>query len=206
MQLKLSEHSSGEIYHLLTQTIVPRPIAWVLTKNSNSDETYNLAPFSFFNALTSAPPTLVVSIGKKPSGESKDTRANLGEGEHCVVHIPQVTQMQEVSDSAATLDYGDSELERLNLSLESFEGFPLPRIKESPIAFGCKVAKVIEWGETPQALILLEIEQAFVDDNYVGEDDKGRLKIDAKNLNPLARLGANEYASLGDVLSLARPK
>ena len=211
MQFDLSKHSSGEIYHLLTQTVVPRPIAWVLTANqrdkaqNRSSEQFNLSPFSFFNALTSAPPTLLVSIGKKPSGEIKDTRSNLSEDQYCVVHIPQVQHIQEVSDSAATLAYGESELANLDLSLCEFEGFSLPRISECAIAFGCKVAKVIEWGEAPQALILLEIQSAYVDDAYVALDEKGRTKIDAKKLNPLARLGAHEYGSLGDILGLARP-
>jgi len=209
MQINFSEHSSGEIYHLLTQTITPRPIAWVLTQNQGTESqasSFNLAPFSFFNALTSAPPTLVVSIGKKPSGEAKDTRANLSEGQLCVVHIPQIEHMQAVSASAATLEYGDSEIDRLDLDLTDFASFALPRIAQCPIAFGCTVAKVIEWGDTPQALVLLEINHAHIDDRYVGQDGKGRLKIDAKQLNPLARLGANEYASLGEILTLARPK
>jgi flavin reductase (DIM6/NTAB) family NADH-FMN oxidoreductase RutF len=206
MKIDLSEKSGPEIYHLLTQTIVPRPIAWILSGNKEgSDEPYNLAPFSFFNAMASAPPTLVVSIGKKPSGDEKDTRANLAEGELCVVHIPQVAQMQAVSDSSKTLEYGDSELKYSQLNSCEFEGFDLPRLTDCPIAFGCKVAKVIEWGPAPQALILLEIRHAYIDDNICTHDDKGRVRIDAKKLNPLARLGANEYAELGDILQLARP-
>ncbi len=207
MQIDLTEKSGPEIYHLLTQTIVPRPIAWILTENKDdSDEPYNLAPFSFFNAMASAPPTLIVSIGKKPSGEEKDTRANLTEGASCVVHIPQVSQMQAVSDSSKTMAYGDSELSVLDLDTCAFEGFALPRLATCPIAFGCKVAKVVEWGPAPQALILLEINTAFIDDAICSQDAKGRMRIDAKKLNPLARLGANEYAALGEVLELARPE
>ena len=155
--------------------------------------------------MASAPPTLVVSIGKKPSGEEKDTRANLTEGASCVVHIPQVSQMQAVSDSSKTMAYGDSELSALDLETCEFEGFALPRLAACPIAFGCKVAKVIEWGPAPQALILLEINTAFIDDAICSQDAKGRMRVDAKKLNPLARLGANEYAELGDILQLARP-
>lgn len=206
MQIDLSDKKSSDIYHLLTQTIVPRPIAWILTGNkAGTGEPYNLAPFSFFNAMASAPPTLVVSIGKKPTGEEKDTRANLAEGELCVVHIPQVTHMQAISDSSKTLEYGDSELKHSQMDHCDFEGFALPRLADCPIAFGCKVAKVVEWGPAPQALILLEISHAFIDDEICTQDDKGRTRVDAKKLNPLARLGANEYAELGGILKLARP-
>lgn len=93
MYLNLSDLPSSEIYHLLTQTVIPRPIAWILTENEQSKsakyDQYNLAPFSFFNAMASNPPAFVVSIGKKTETQEKDTRANLKEGNACVVHIPQ---------------------------------------------------------------------------------------------------------------------
>ena len=84
MYLNLSDLPSSEIYHLLTQTVIPRPIAWILTENEQSKsakyDQYNLAPFSFFNAMASNPPAFVVSIGKKTETQEKDTRANLKEG------------------------------------------------------------------------------------------------------------------------------
>ena len=210
MYLNLSDLPSSEIYHLLTQTVIPRPIAWILTENARPEHSqydqYNLAPFSFFNAMASNPPAFVVSIGKKTETQEKDTRANLKEGHYCVVHIPQVGQMNKVSDSAATKDYGDSELDSINQTLIDFDAFPLPRLAESPIAFGCEVARIVEWGETPQAIILLEVKCAFIDEAIKSEDAKGRLKVDANKLNPLARLGANEYAAIGEALTLQRPK
>lgn len=206
MHIDFTNKSSNEAYHLLTQTVIPRPIAWILSANeAGMGEPYNLAPFSFFNALASAPPTLIVSIGKKPSGEEKDTRANLIEGNKCVVHIPQIQDMQAVSDSSKTLSYGESELKEVNMETSVFEGFDLPRLASCPIAFGCSVAKVIEWGAAPQALILLEISIAYIDDAICELDEKKRVRIDASKLNPLARLGANQYAALGEVLSLSRP-
>ena len=206
MHIDLTNKSSAEIYHLLTQSVIPRPIAWILSANEpGTEEPFNLAPFSFFNALASDPPTLIASIGKKPTGDEKDTRTNLVEGALCVVHIPQVSDMQAVSESSKTLSYGDSELNEANLKTCAFDGFALPRLAGCPIAFGCKVAKVIEWGAAPQALILLEITDAFIDDAVCMLDEKGRVRIDAAALNPLARLGANQYAALGDILTLSRP-
>ncbi|WP_020408483.1 flavin reductase family protein [Hahella ganghwensis] len=210
MNIDLSQLNAPEIYHLMTQTVIPRPIAWILSENGQSDGSpagqYNLAPFSFFNALASAPPTLIVSIGKKPDGDLKDTRANLVEGRPCVVHIASADQVQMVSDSSRTLGYGESELDSLALNLSEFEHFELPRLAECRVAFGCRVSQVIELGPVPQALILLEIETLYLDDEVAVTDAKGRLKVDAKKVNPLARLGANEYASIGDIITLERPK
>ena len=61
-------------------------------------------------------------------------------------------------------------------------------------------------GNDRQALILIEIERLYLDDEIVGEDAKGRIKIDAKIMNPVARMGPNEYVSLGELIHLQRPK
>ncbi len=75
MNLQLSSISPTQIYHLMTQTIIPRPIAWVLT--DSGEHNYNLAPFSYFTPVASNPPLLMFSVGKKPSGETKDTTRNV---------------------------------------------------------------------------------------------------------------------------------
>ena len=85
MNIQLNNMPSTAIYHLMTQTIIPRPIAWVLS--NNSDDSLNLAPFSYFNAVCSDPPLCMLSMGKKPNGTTKDTVANLIEEAYCVVHI-----------------------------------------------------------------------------------------------------------------------
>lgn len=85
MHIDFKTLSSSERYHLMTQTVIPRPIAWVLTESSKAN--YNLAPFSYFTAVSSQPPLMMFSIGKKPTGERKDTVVNLERQQHCVVHI-----------------------------------------------------------------------------------------------------------------------
>jgi len=211
MNIDLAALPANEIYHLMTQTVIPRPIAWILTMNQaggvDSDSTsFNLAPFSFFNALASAPPTLMVSIGKKPDGHLKDTRANLTTGQPCVVHIAGSQQASLVSESSRTLDYGVSEVEAAGLKLEAFDGFPLPRLAECRIAMGCEVAEVVELGPVPQAIVLLTVKRLFISDIAIETDAKGRLKVSAQVIDPLARLGANEYAGLGDIITLDRPQ
>ena len=69
MNLDFSTLSANQRYHLMTQTIIPRPIAWVLTDSNNGS--FNLAPFSYFTAVSSAPPMLMLSVGKKPNGDKQ---------------------------------------------------------------------------------------------------------------------------------------
>lgn len=210
MEIELASLAPEQVYHLVTQTVIPRPIAWILTENSQAIEReysrFNLAPFSFFNFVSKSPPTLLVSIGKKPDGSLKDTRRNLVIGAFCVVHMVNVQQIDKVSRSSHVLAYGESELDSLGMQLIEFSNFKLPRLAECSVAFGCQVFQVIDLGPIPQGLVLLEIKHVHVNDDVVTTDHKNRVKVDAEKVNPLSRLGANEYASLGSIIKFDRPE
>lgn len=203
MNIELSTLAPTQIYHLMTQTVIPRPIAWVLTDSDQAN--YNLAPFSYFTAVSSNPPLLMFSVGKKPSGEVKDTTRNVLETGKMVIHIAHQDLANEVTQTAATLDHGESEIEANAIELVDFDGFELPRVKDCPIAFACKLYEVKEIGETPQSLVFAEIEQVYIDPNIV-DKRTDRLAIDALKVNPLSRLGGSQYATLDKVFSVTRPK
>lgn len=204
MEINLETLNPAEIYHLMTQTIVPRPIAWVLTESSNQN--YNLAPFSYFSAVSSAPPLMMFSVGKKPNGDDKDTVVNVIKNRKMVIHIASEHMYPEVTQSAATLDHGESELTLTGLETTEFEGFDLPRLKDCKIAFGANLYEIKTLGAAPQTLVFAQIETIYVADDVVVKDAKGRDKIQAELIKPLARLGAAEYATFGEVISQARPK
>lgn len=208
MILSFSEMSTSQRYFAMTQVIIPRPIAWVLTQNSNN--TMNLAPYSFFTGVCSDPPILMISVGKKTNegeeGTLKDTGSNILRSKMAVVHIASTEQLLGVNDSSASLLYGDSELDHCDLNTCAFDGMPLPRIQSSPVALFCKLHKMDEIGNAPQSVFYLEIETLFVDDSLLIENGGKRFLIDAQKLNPLARLGGSFYSSLGDILSARRPK
>lgn len=208
MNIDLTALSSTQIYHLMTQTVIPRPIAWVLSKNNTEcgDASLNLAPFSYFNAVASDPPLCMLSMGKKPSGEVKDTAANLSIGAHCIIHIASAEHAKSVTATAATLDYGESELEQNNIKTLAHENWSLPRIEDCPIAYYCKVHSTQDIGNAPQRLVFVEVLEIYVSDAVCERDEKGRITVDAMATNPLARLGANQYATLGTVLDNKRPK
>lgn len=203
MHIQLADLSSTAIYHLMTQTIIPRPIAWVLSKNTNAS--YNLAPFSYFNAVCSDPPLMMLSMGKKPNGENKDTVANLSVGEYCVIHIAHSDQADLVTATAATLDYGQSEVTENAVELMEQSDWPLPRVRECSVAYLGKIHSTQLIGNTPQTLVFVEAVSLYVDDALTKQINN-RLAINATKMNPLARLGASQYASLGEVFSKARPK
>ncbi|GLR63550.1 flavin reductase family protein [Marinospirillum insulare] len=206
MLLDLASLKPNTCYHLMTQTITPRPIAWVLSASDNGE--LNLAPFSFFNGVCSDPPLVMLSIGKKTPEEAKDTRHNLLSGREFVIHLPTLAQAEDVTASAATLPYGKSELELMqDNELVEFPGSPLPRLKAAPIAFQAKLHDVHYLGHQKQAIIYAELIQAYIDDAAIEVDEeRGRYTVDAKAIDPLARLGGTNYAGIDKVFSVARPK
>lgn len=207
MHIDFSSLSGPECYHLMTQMIVPRPIAWVLSNSAQKGEpSYNLAPYSYFNAVSSDPPLVMISAGSKPSGEVKDTRANILAHKTCVIHIPRDSDAKAVTASAATLPHGESEVDALGLSLVNEPGWSLPRLADCSIAMFAQFHQHIEVGPNRQAIIFCQIQQIYLSDTVSHKDDKGRVRIDASALSPLSRLGASEYAKLGSVFRIDRPE
>lgn len=204
MIIDLDALSTSDTYFAMTQAIIPRPIAWVLSENEAGD--YNLAPFSYFNAVCSDPPLIMLSLGKKPDGTPKDTRVNIEARRSFVVHIASSDQVQTLNASSATLPAGESEIARLGLELTEFPGSRLPRLADSRLAMACELYQVMELGPVPQALIFGRLTHLYIEDGVAELDPKGRLKIHADRLNPLGRLGAREYFSGGQVISVPRPK
>ncbi|MDM3872189.1 flavin reductase family protein [Porticoccus sp. W117] len=204
MYLHFDQLSPSQRYFTMTQSILPRPIAWVLS--DNGDGSHNLAPFSYFNAVCSDPPLIMLSIGHKPDGSRKDTLVNIREREHFVVHIPHSKQAAQVTESSRTLEHGVSELDSLDMALTEFEGFNLPRLAECRLAFACQRYQIQELGNGPQFLVLGEIKQLYASDDVATVNDSGRLTLDANAIDPLARLGSSEYGTLGKVIDVPRPK
>ena len=203
MFVDLSQLSSNDIYHLMTQSLIPRPVAWVLSENDNSS--FNLAPFSYFSAVSSDPPLLMLSIGEKPDGSPKDTRVNIIERSHCVIHIAPATMASAVTESSRTLAAGESELDHLGLELTAFNGFTMPRLADCHVAMACEFYRA-EQITKKQAMMLIEVKQLYVNDQLIEQHHRGRVTIDATKIDPLARLGGDQYSTLGDIIAIPRPR
>lgn len=204
MILHLEQLSPAHIYFQMIQTVIPRPIAWVLTENETSN--YNLAPFSYFNAVCSDPPLVMLSLGLKPDGSIKDTCHNIVERKYFTLHIADEGTLQALNQSSVTLERNHSELDDLPISLTKFESFSLPRISECKLAFACELYEIHKLGKTPQSIVYGKVNSIYIDDTVVSVSEKGRIKVNAELVQPISRLGADEYMTAGDVIALARPK
>lgn len=194
----------ADIYQVMTQAVIPRPVAWVLSENPAGD--YNLAPFSFFTPITSHPPLIMFSVGRKPTDNAfKDTRVNIEARKDFVVHIAHRDLAKAMTATSRTLPHGESELAELGLELTPFEGSRLPRLKDCHVALACELSEIKELGAVPQSLVFGLVKGVFVADPATYQDEKGRLRIDGAAVDPIGRLGGSEYVTFGEVLKVPRP-
>jgi flavin reductase (DIM6/NTAB) family NADH-FMN oxidoreductase RutF len=203
MQIKLGGLSVSQTYFTMTQTIMPRPIAWVLSENE--DASLNLAPFSYFNAVCTDPPLVMVSINLQDDGSEKDTLRNIRERSQFVIHIASSDQLDVLNQSSATLAPGESEVNASGLATTVFQGYHMPRLNDCKIALMCERNQTQPIGNKGQTLLFAEVKEIYLADDCAEVNEKGRLKVYADKVQPLARLGGGEYASFGEILKATRP-
>jgi flavin reductase (DIM6/NTAB) family NADH-FMN oxidoreductase RutF len=145
MQFDMEHLEEDARYRLLTALVIPRPIAWITTRND--DGSVNLAPYSFFNVLGNTPPIVAFGPSEKSDGVRKDTARNILERGDFVVHIADRELAEQVQKSAARLPYGVSEVEALGLNLMPSTTVATPRLKEAKVALECTFEKTVVLGD-----------------------------------------------------------
>ena len=201
MHIDLSTLSKAATYATMTQTIVPRPVAWITSVGESG--VLNLAPYSYFNAVASDPPLVIVSLGLRPDGSVKDTRRNIEEGDGFVVNIAHRGLAEAMTASSATFPEDVSEVEELGLETAPMPGTDVPRLADCRVAYACRHEETKDIGG--QRIVFARLTDLWLDDSVVGEDEKGRLKVDARAVDPIGRLGGGEYVTFGDIVSIPRP-
>lgn len=190
-----------ENYKLLIGSIIPRPVAVVTTQSESG--VVNIAPFSFFNIVSSEPAFVSLSIQRK-NGVEKDTARNLRLTKEGVIHILDEGNVAAANQSAANLPPEISEQTVADFTLsESIKVRP-PGLNEAKIRFEVRVHQhvLIKKDETIAAdFFILAIEHYLIADE-VYEDGK----INPHQLQPVSRLAGNDYSKLGELFTLERPE
>lgn len=190
-----AELGSQAFYKVLNSVIVPRPIAWVSTRSAAGVD--NLAPHSFFTAACVDPPMVqFTSVGKK------DSLRNCVETNEFVVCLANEPMFEKINATATDFPAEVSEFTEVGLTPEPSLTVAPPRVKESPVALECRTEHTLELGDS--TVVIGRVLHAAIDEDVFDTDERGNHLPSATKLRPLARLGRNEWSTLGEILEITR--
>jgi len=185
---------------VLTGVVVPRPIAFVSSVSARG--LINLAPYSFFNAVSYNPPTIVFSSSRHVGDKAKDTLANIEETGEFVVNMVVDEIAEAMNRTAAEYPAEVDEFEIAGLTAVHSLIVQPPRVAESPVNMECRLNQIIPIGEGihQHGLVIGEIVLMHVRDDII---DGHRINHD--RLHPTGRLAGNMYCHTADTFQMVRP-
>ena len=201
MLLDFSALSARDAYGWMIGTILPRPIAWVST--ISADGKTNLAPFSFFQGVTSNPPTLMFVPVNTRDGAKKDTVRNIEQVPEFVVNLVSHGLAAQMNRTSAMLPYGESEFEAFGIVAAPSQRVRPPRVAAAPVSFECSLHSIVLIGEGPLAanVVFGGILVAHVSDAVLRPDGKP----DPAKLDLIGRMGGESYVRTTERFDLKRP-
>ena len=189
-----------ERYQLLTSLVVPRPIAWVSTRSAAGHR--NLAPFSYFAAVSATTFLVSVSIGSRGAVE-KDTLRNIRETRAFCVNLASEGMLRQMNETAGEWGPEVDEFERAGLAAAEAESVPAPYVADAPAVLECRPFRIVELEGSPNTLVIGQVLRVRLSDAVPLAP--GTLFADTAALRPLARLWGDLYATIGEMPSLPRP-
>ncbi|GGI95268.1 flavin reductase family protein [Streptomyces brasiliensis] len=182
---------AGSFYRLLTAVIVPRPIAWVSTLSADG-RTANLAPHSFFTVACVDPPIVqFTSVGRK------DSLHNVEETREFVVNFTPEPLFEQINATGTDFPREEGEFDVVGIEREPSLRVKPPRVAASPVALECTLHSTLGLGDS--TVVFGRVVHAAVSEDVLVDG-----RPDIRLLRPLARLGGNEWGTMGEVHDLAR--
>ncbi|MEJ2185738.1 MAG: flavin reductase family protein [Gemmatimonadota bacterium] len=188
-------------YGLLTTLVVPRPIGWISTRSAEG--VANLAPFSYFNALSAAPLLVAASIARRSTGP-KDTLANIRDTGAFCVNIVTERHLDAMVRTAGDYPADVDEFEVAGLPMAEAGTVDAPFVADCPAVLECRLFREVDLGDAPNTLIIGQVTMVRLDDALL--EDRERMLVDPQTLKPVGRLGAERYSLLGELRHLPRPR
>jgi flavin reductase (DIM6/NTAB) family NADH-FMN oxidoreductase RutF len=179
-----SELDSTSVYKLLIGAVVPRPIAWVSSRDRKG--VLNLAPFSFFTVVSREPPMLAISIGPRTGGEdyAKDTLTNVRETQEFVINIVSVGLANAMHETSINYPPEVDEFKRAGVTPAPCVVIKTPRVAEAKISMECTVEHMLKLGS--DYLVIGRMHRYHVEDALLANG-----RIDVQALDPVGRMAGN---------------
>lgn len=160
-------------YKIMSGSIVPRPIAWIVTDDNG---VLNAAPFSYFIPICTNPALVIVAIGQKDDGTPKDTLANILKTKKATICFPNKDNFELVQKCAMPLDKSESEITKFQIDVKKeLQDYP-PMISSTQTALFCEYYDTykVDGDTTP---IILKINHQYIEDSRINE--RNHTKIDS---------------------------
>lgn len=201
---KAEQLSKKQQYKFVSGSVIPRPIAWV-TSLSKDGSVVNAAPFSFFSAASNELPLLTVAILRK-DGAIKDTARNIIDQKEAVIHIVDQSVVEEMNQTSAPLSPDESEIDQTGLTIVDSVTVKVPSIVEAKIRFEGVLHQYVpiknEHEEIVTDFFFIRVTDFFFDEKVFDQEKEYILN---DQLNPVARLAGNQYATLNEEFTIVRP-
>ena len=191
--------SAQDCYKLVVSSVVPRPIAWVVTQDEAG--IVNAAPYSFFNAFSDNPVVVGFGAGPRPAGALKDTADNIRRTGEFVVNLVPESAIHGMNATAIDFPPGVDELAEAGLSKLPSSKIKPPRIAESPVALECVTFQLIPAGR--HTIVLGRVVAMHINDDCML--DAAKFYVDTPKLGLVGRMhGRGWYTRTEDRIEVPR--
>jgi flavin reductase (DIM6/NTAB) family NADH-FMN oxidoreductase RutF len=203
MYFDTESNDQGLPYNPFKGCLIPRPIGWISTRSV--DGVNNLAPYSFFNGISSDPPMVAYgSNGVHSHGGPKDTLRNIEQTGVFVVNVATWALRDPMNASSQAHPPEVDEFVAAGLTAAPCQGINAPRVAESPINLECRLHSLTDLPSTEpggrNSLVLGLVTGIHIDPSVLTDG-----QVDPTKVQPIARLGYRDYAVIREVFSMTRP-
>ena len=181
--------------------VAPRPIGWISTWSE--DDVPNLAPYSYFGAVSSSPLLVSVSIGHRRQG-FKDTLVNVRSRSAFCANVVSEDFLEAMNASSAEVGPAVDEFALTGLEAASSERVDAPYVVGAPAVLECVVRKEVDLDGALNTLVIGEVMGVRIDEAMTFRE--GTMSLDPDLLRPVGRLAGGSYALPGAVKWLPRPE
>jgi len=172
MLIHSSDLDTTTVYKLMSNTIFPRPIAWIATEGELG---LNLAPFSYFIPVSSEPPCVMVSIGPNEQGSLKDTAKNILLYGKATISLADDSKAEQIDATAEALSYGEDEASTFKIEMtKTLDGYP-PKVADAKAALLCSLHQEVALNGSEQTILFLKIDHFDYADGAI--DDRYNVKL-----------------------------
>lgn len=194
------EDGHGLPHNPFNAIVSPRPIGWISTRGA--DESENLAPYSFFNAVAYVPPQVMfASTSSKPDrGDTKDSVSNIRDTGVFCVNVVEYAMRDVMNVSSGPWPREVDEFEKAGVERVACETIACSRVANAPANLECKLTQIVTLEGAANFAVFGEVVGIHLRDDCLVDG-----MFDVTTFNPLARLGYRDYTKVSDLFSLKRP-